>query len=107
MSVQSVMALADKAGMAKAKEIALKAQEIDIDIHRNAPRDSEYINSQGLKRSATLAAVDTGNLLDIISQPVQETANGYRVAMNYAVLENGELQRQLREETKKRLKNET
>ena len=106
MSIESVMALADAKAKERTKAEAEKAQSIVIDLHRNAPRDSSNVNSQGENRSATLAAPDTRNLLDILSQPVQETSNGYRAAMNYDVLENGPLKRQLRELTKERLKRE-
>jgi hypothetical protein len=107
MSVQTAIALANQKALQEAKARALRAQEIVIDLHRTAPRDSVYRNSKGLQRSASLAAPDTNNLLDILSSPVQQVGDAFRVAMNYDVLENGRLKRQLREETKKRLKNET
>ena len=106
MSINSIIENLDD----KAKPLLLKkanrAREIAETLHMTAPRDSNYKNSKGLNRSATLAAPDTGKLLSIINTQPQELPDGWRVGLNYGFLEYGPLKRTILALTKQQLKNE-
>ena len=75
-------------------------------MHQAAPRDSVNLNSKGQKRSATLAAPDSGNLLSLMKEPPRETEKGYLVKLNYGFLETGPLKRQIRKLAQEQLKRE-
>lgn len=106
LSQQFETLVLSKAKRNQALQIAKRASQIGATLHRTAPRDSTGRNSRGLFRSKTLAAPDTFHLLrEMTKEPVQ-LPDGWRVTLNYDVLERGPLKRQLRELTREQLERE-